>query len=163
MLGNDKMLHTYVYMDVLYFTWPGLKQMAHQSVNLVGKTLRRTLLADGLELQKVTVPIGLLMVIFEARPDCLPQVWLTPLSARPLSTVSFSLFLKIRKWKVVSKSWFFKQRSYLYAYKRWCECVWLYLCNEQTDLGMPVPCMSFQSVKVSIPPWVAFQIPNPTV
>jgi len=48
--------------------------MAHQSVNLVGKTVRRTLLADGLELQQVTVPIGLLMVIFEARPDCLPQV-----------------------------------------------------------------------------------------
>lgn len=48
--------------------------MATQSIGLVGKTVRRMLLADGMELQQITVPIGLLMVIFEARPDCLPQV-----------------------------------------------------------------------------------------
>ncbi|CAG7835283.1 unnamed protein product [Allacma fusca] len=52
----------------------GLEQMARDSVDILGRTVKRTLLANGLELQQVKVPIGLLMVIFEARPDCLPQI-----------------------------------------------------------------------------------------
>lgn len=52
----------------------GLRQLAQDSLHLVGRTLRRTLLAKDLELQQISVPIGLLLVIFEARPDCLPQV-----------------------------------------------------------------------------------------
>jgi glutamate-5-semialdehyde dehydrogenase len=39
-----------------------------------GRLLERTLLADGLTLEKVTVPLGVLAVIFEARPDAITQI-----------------------------------------------------------------------------------------
>ncbi len=51
----------------------GMEQIAANS-NIVGKVLRSTKLADGLILQQVTAPIGVLLVIFESRPDSLPQV-----------------------------------------------------------------------------------------
>ncbi|XP_060076959.1 delta-1-pyrroline-5-carboxylate synthase-like [Ylistrum balloti] len=52
----------------------GLRQIATASENTVGRIIRRTQLANGLELQQVTAPLGVLMVIFESRPDALPQV-----------------------------------------------------------------------------------------
>lgn len=39
-----------------------------------GRVLSRTLLDDGLVLEKVTCPLGVLAVIFESRPDAVPQI-----------------------------------------------------------------------------------------
>ena len=40
----------------------------------LNRVIRATELGDGLDLRQVTAPIGVLMVIFESRPDALPQV-----------------------------------------------------------------------------------------
>nr|VZH98833.1 unnamed protein product [Spirometra erinaceieuropaei] len=56
----------------------GLKQIAANARdpvrNPVGGVISRTVLKNNLILEKVTEPIGVLMVIFESRPDCFPQL-----------------------------------------------------------------------------------------
>lgn len=51
----------------------GIRSIAEQEEPL-GRLLSRMELADGLVLDKVSSPIGVLLIIFEARPDALPQI-----------------------------------------------------------------------------------------
>jgi len=41
---------------------------------LVGKVSLRTKLDDGLELERVSCPIGVLLIIFEARPEVIANI-----------------------------------------------------------------------------------------
>lgn len=51
----------------------GIRAIARQE-EPIGRMIGRMELADGLVLDKVTSPIGVLLIIFEARPDALPQI-----------------------------------------------------------------------------------------
>ena len=40
----------------------------------IGRVLERTTLISGLELEKVSVPLGVIAMVFESRPDVIPQI-----------------------------------------------------------------------------------------
>jgi delta-1-pyrroline-5-carboxylate synthetase len=51
----------------------GIRQIAN-SKDPLGVCKEKRELAEGLEVSRITVPIGVLMIIFESRPDSLPQI-----------------------------------------------------------------------------------------
>jgi len=51
----------------------GIRSISEQGEPL-GKILSRVGVSDGLVLDKISCPIGVLLIIFESRPDCLPQI-----------------------------------------------------------------------------------------
>lgn len=52
----------------------GLESIAEKSHGILGRSLRKIKVSDQLILEQITVPIGNILVIFESRPDCLPQI-----------------------------------------------------------------------------------------
>lgn len=51
----------------------GMEQIA-ANTNILGRVLKHEKLSDDLVLKQITVPLGVLMVIFESTPDYLPQI-----------------------------------------------------------------------------------------
>ncbi|RWS28246.1 delta-1-pyrroline-5-carboxylate synthase-like protein [Leptotrombidium deliense] len=52
----------------------GLKQIAEQSKTILNRCTRHIEIADGMRLKQISVPIGVILVIFESRPDSLVQI-----------------------------------------------------------------------------------------
>ncbi|KAK7010999.1 delta-1-pyrroline-5-carboxylate synthase-like isoform X3 [Biomphalaria glabrata] len=73
-MQQSEMARLYLSDQKLETLSKGLRQIGVDAVNAIGKVVQKTCLAAGLELEKITVPIGVLLVIFESRPDALPQV-----------------------------------------------------------------------------------------
>lgn len=80
----------------------GLYQIAEKSKDQVERTLKTMKISESLTLKQITCPIGVLLVIFESRPDCLPQI-----SALSLATAN-GLLLKGGKEAFYSNACLYK-------------------------------------------------------
>ncbi len=78
----------------------GLRQIADDSYDNVGRLVKATRIAENMQLNQVTVPIGVLMVIFESRPDALPQVCTDLGNFKPfLQAIIFSSYDSEQIWQ----------------------------------------------------------------
>ncbi|KAF7144485.1 hypothetical protein RHSIM_Rhsim04G0162000 [Rhododendron simsii] len=62
---------------LLFFEISGLAKSIRTLAEMdepVGQVLKRTELAEGLDLEKTSCPLGVLLVVFESRPDALAQI-----------------------------------------------------------------------------------------
>ena len=60
--------------DRLYYGSYRGARLLRTRYNIVNKVTLRTRLDDGLELERVTCPIGVLLIIFEARPEVIANI-----------------------------------------------------------------------------------------
>lgn len=93
-MQQSEMARLYLSDQKLETLSKGLRQIGVDAVNAIGKVVQKTCLAAGLELEKITVPIGVLLVIFESRPDALPQVSIFYVSCSVKKKIMFILILQ---------------------------------------------------------------------
>jgi len=72
-LSDALMARLHITIDKLESLADGIRTLSEMD-EPIGRVLRRTELAEGLSLREITSPLGVLLVIFESRPDALPQV-----------------------------------------------------------------------------------------
>ena len=69
----------------------------------IGEVLKRTEFADGLILEKTTCPLGVLLIVFEARPEALFQLIYTNSGVAILALASNAVH-KLRKWQRIERN-----------------------------------------------------------